>query len=149
MYQFIVLGLGFLLVFGGGYLIKHTDKEGVIAQTVTATSTEPSDYAGTYLCDTDSKCDNPRTLVLSSDGTLSLTTSFDQGVETNVETGTWKKEAKGITLTIINSSTTTYGVPLSIHLYPPAPDSLVTSAAATNYPGWGNYIFRKQIQNQE
>jgi hypothetical protein len=94
MYQTIVLGLGFLLLFGGGYLIKHMDDQGVIGASI-ATQVEASatttlvSLSGIYVCDNSSGCDNPRILSLSADGTVTMNASYENGAEVVNEVGTW------------------------------------------------------------
>jgi hypothetical protein len=94
MYQTIVLGLGFLLLLGGGYLIKHMDSQGVIGSSIATpaaldATTTLEMLSGTYICDVNSGCENPRVLTLSSDGTVNMNTSYENGVEVVNETGTW------------------------------------------------------------
>jgi hypothetical protein len=148
MYQTIVLGLGFFLVIGGGYLIKHADQEGVISQSVSADAATRPDYAGTYVCDTDSKCLNPRVLTLGADGTLTMSTSYEGGVETFVENGSWKTLASGI-IAEFSSGTTTYEKPYTVRLYAPQSDALITRDSQATYPQWGTPIFRKQFSQSE
>ncbi len=81
MYQTLVLGLGILLLVGVGYFITHTDNQGVISNSIQETASSSSvlvkqaSVPGTYVCDSENGCANPRTLVMYENGTLKLSTS--------------------------------------------------------------------------
>jgi hypothetical protein len=155
MYQFIVLGLGFLLLFGGGYLIKKSDKEGVLQQSYSATkyasgSSTPSTitFKGLFTCE-GSKCQDPRNLVVSEDGTVQLSTTYNDGVEVLNELGTWTEDKDGnITLSITGTPSMAYDKPLVIALRQVTPFTLV-SISGTTYKNWGSPTFRKQDRDDE
>jgi hypothetical protein len=153
MYQTIVVGLGFLLLFGGSYLIKETDNNGVLhdAAAETAIIQSVSDVSGTYICDVDSRCLNPRELTLSDTGEASLTTSFDSGIETLKETGMWKLgQGNSIVLSLAENSQEAYSEPFVISLKRITEKTLMTSGEThVSYKDWGNPIFRKQENQSE
>jgi hypothetical protein len=163
MYQALVLGLGVLLIAGLGYFIKNTDQTGVINTTIsttqnttskggaTSTPVEALSLAGTYVCDVDSKCPNPRTLVIYEDGGLRMTTSFDNGVEVLEETGTWIQGEDGsVTLLITGTNNELYVDPLPLSLKQISSSTLVgTETTAPQYRDWKDPIFRKQQKQEE
>lgn len=163
MYQTLVLGLGVLLIAGLGYFIKSTDQTGVITTTLFATSTATTGEAtstaqlsssrieGLYLCDIDSKCPDPRTLIIYEDGGLRMTTSFDNGVEVLEETGTWIQDKEGnITLLITGTNNELYVDPLPLSLKQISSSTLVgTGSSAPQYKDWKESIFRKQQKQDE
>ena len=109
MYQAIVLGLGVLLVFGGGYLIKHTDTEGVITSSLSQTHAATTDdttatIPGSYQCDPLSGCDNPHTLTLTENGEAKLDTVYESGAEVGSESGTWKRDVGGKIVILFTSN---------------------------------------------
>lgn len=123
MYQTLVLGLGILLLVGVGYFIQHTDSQGVISHSIEVTASSSSATAkqntapGTYLCDSENGCTNPRTLSIYEDGTLKLSTSFDNGVEVLDEAGTWKIENEGMmTIRITETATNVYQNPRTLQV---------------------------------
>ena len=123
MYQFIVLGLGFLLLVGGGYLIYRSNdgNSGVLKQafstsknikTFNASSTVET-IVGVYACDVKSGCAGQYSLTLNQYGDVYLTHSDDNGLIQ--EHGTWNFEQNGsITLTLTDSSGAPYSVPRTI-----------------------------------
>ncbi len=157
MYQTLVLSLGVLLVVGVGYFVKHTDQTGVIPSAVStpvSTSTPQSvtiNVAGTYVCDVDSKCGDPRVLILKDDGELRMTTSYASGVEILEEAGTWKIEPKGdITILLTGTNIEVYATPHVLSLRKVSDMTLVgVESANPEYKEWGNYFFRKEIKEEE
>lgn len=156
MYQSIVLGLGFLLLLGGGYLIKHMDQEGVIESSVASSdasyvsSMNKSSIAGTYVCDTDSKCPNPRVLTLGDDGVLTLTTSYEDGAQVLQENGTWDVGTNKIMLMITGTQDESYTEQKMLFLKRLSELTLVPDISMkTTYKDLGNPIFRKQLLTQE
>jgi len=154
MYQTIVLGLGFLLLVGGAYLIKRTDQSGVIQNTISTASSTQYDAAsitGTYICDTDSKCQNPRILTMTDDGELTLTTSYDNGVEVLRENGSWKMDSEGnVTFIITGTPTELYEEPFTLLLKRVSSSTIVAAKSAkVLYKEWGAPIFRKQETQAE
>ena len=119
MYQFIVLGLGFLLLFGGAYLIKQSDKEGgVLGQAFsTSKNIQTSDIdltteamVGSFMCDGKSGCINPYTLTLAEAGDVYF--NHTSGTSTILEHGLWNIEKGGlITLTLTNTPDENYETP--------------------------------------
>jgi hypothetical protein len=111
MYQIVVIGLGFSLVFGAGYYITKVDSSGVIEQSLVARDVaQPpttESLAGDYLCEASSGCDYPYELVLSADGKASLTVSYSDRLETKTEKGVWNLERGGIVTTTLTESVTT------------------------------------------
>ncbi|MFA6608815.1 MAG: hypothetical protein WCT07_02815 [Candidatus Paceibacterota bacterium] len=121
MYQTIVLGLGFLLIIGGGYLIKSIDKEGLIKQSFLKDSKVTNILAtietvpGTYMCNESLRCDNSRTMTLSPSGEVQILTSYNNGAELLNENGSWKIEQGGLISVFLTDSTTEhYEIP---HLF--------------------------------
>jgi hypothetical protein len=163
MYQALVLGLGVLLIAGLGYFIKQTDQAGVINTTLSttqsATSTGDASSAktdslalvGIYVCDVDSKCPNPRTLVIYEDGGLRMTTSFDNGVEMLEETGTWLQGKEGdVTLLITGTNNELYADPHPLSLKQISSSTLIgTGSSDPEYGDWKDPIFRKQQKQDE
>ncbi len=157
MYQTLVLGLGVLLLIGVGYFIGHTDQAGIITSVVsvpvstsTAQST-PTNIAGTYVCDIDSKCSDPRILILEEDGELRMTTSYASGVEILEEVGTWLFEAKGdIVILLTGTNTEVYATPERLSLRRVS-DVTLTGLPSANpeYKGWGTSLFRKELKEAE
>lgn len=96
---------------GGGYLISHTDKQGVILSTVSAptstaaASSKKAMLQGTYLCDAATGCLNPRTLVLLAGDEVKMTTNFDNGVEIVDEVGTWAMGTDGVLTIFLTGNT--------------------------------------------
>lgn len=159
MYQTIVLGLGFLLLFGAAYLIKNTDRTGIltsnIVQTSTATSTGTSTPArkleGNYLCDSDSGCSNPSLLLINEAGEVSMNTSYDNGVEVLQESGTWKNEKDGgVTILLTGTDAGIYPVPHTLYVKYVSPFSLSGIVFdSTAYKDWIKPVFRKQEKQEE
>ena len=162
MYQTIVLGLGFLLVIGGGWLIQTMDTEGVLASkftqtktinatsTTVATATPERNLQGRYLCDSDSGCPNPSLLTLTSEGEVSMSTTYDNGVEMLQERGTWKNEKRdAATVIITGTDADIYASPriLSIRYVSPSALSGITFDARI-YKDWVRPVFRKQENEQ-
>lgn len=110
MYQTIVLGLGFLLLVGGGYLIKHMDNENVIgtsiATTINATTASSSSVMlpGTYLCDMTSGCEDPHILSLSENGEAKMNSSYGNGAEIVDEFGSWTVNQEGGASVLLTST---------------------------------------------
>ncbi len=157
MYQTLVLGLGVLLIVGVGYFVKHTDQAGVITSAVSVevststTQNTSAGIAGTYVCDVDSKCNDPRILILKDDGELRMTTSYASGVEILEEAGTWKIEPKGdITILLTGTNTEVYVTPHVLSLRKVS-DTTLAGLESTNPEDkeWGNYFFRKEIKEEE
>ena len=157
MYQTIVLGLGFLLLIGGAYLVQQTDKEGILSSAIIqtssivpdATSTVQNNFDGTYVCDSDTGCLSPSTLVIEKDGYARMTTSYDNGVEVITESGTWidKKEGR-MTIYITGTDTTTYPSPRVLSIKYASPTSfsgIIFDQSA--YKEWTRPVFRKQEEN--
>jgi hypothetical protein len=163
MYQTLVLGLGVFLIAGLGYFIKHTDQSGVITTTLSSGSTTTSSgevfsaetitagIDGTYLCDVDSKCSNPRTLVIHADGGLGMITSFDNGVEVLEETGTWMQGKDGnVELLITGTNDELYADPLSLSLKQISSSTMIgVGSPPSQYGDWKDTIFRKQHKQEE
>jgi hypothetical protein len=157
MYQLIVLGLGFLLLFGGGYLIKKSDKAGVLGSSFASSSVTASSSAavpssitfnGVYSCD-GAKCSDPRNLIVSEDGTVQLSTTYNNGVEVLNEIGTWTEDNEGkITIAITGTQSEAYDKPVTILLRQVTPFTLV-SVNGTSYKNWGAPTFRKQDRDLE
>lgn len=159
MYQTIVLGLGFLLFIGGAYLIQQTDKEGVLSSAITptssvvegATSTVQSNFDGIYVCDSDTGCLSPSTLVIEEEGYARMTTSYDNGVEVITESGTWidKKEGR-MTIYITGTDATTYPSPRVLSIKYASPTSLSGIIFDQSmYKEWTRPVFRKQLNDIE
>lgn len=163
MYQTIVLGLGFLLLFGAGYLIKNIDKEGVVTSTLTSTQTAAtstgtssasttsanapdSAYLGTFICGPESGCASPSMLTVQENGEVSINTSYDNGVEMVQERGTWKSErGGGMTIVITGTDSELYAVPRTIFVKYATQKSLAgLSFDAKLHPDWLRPVFRKQ-----
>ena len=120
MYQFIVLGLGLLLVVGGGFLIKTTDShsEGILSKAFSNTNemiTVPptvETVTGEYSCDGTSGCVNPKVVTLDAYGGAHMVTTHIEGEETLKEEGTWRLEQGGlITLILSDSASEHYEIP--------------------------------------
>jgi hypothetical protein len=155
MYQTIVLGLGFLLVFGGGYLIKHSDQNGVLAEAIARDETSyvqqaTSTILGPYLCDSE-RCPNPRELSLMDGGEAVLTTTYSDGVETVKELGSWQlMKANTIILTLMGTSQSTYDEPYMFSLKRITDTTLVPSDdVKATYKDLGAPIFRKEENSDE
>lgn len=157
MYQTLVLGLGVLLIIGVGYFVKHTDQAGVITSAVSVevststTQNTSAGIAGTYVCDVDSKCSDPRVLVLEESGELRMTTSYASGVEILEETGTWKIESKGdITIFLTGTNTEVYTTPQTLLLRKVSEVTLAgLPNASSEYKEWGTSLFRKELKEAE
>jgi hypothetical protein len=159
MYQAIVLGLGFLLLFGSGYLIKSMDDTGIISSELNlATSTEASatstpevSLEGVYLCDTDTGCKSPSTLTISGEGEARMITSYDNGVEVLQESGTWKTSKDGrVTIYITGTDSTVYPSPHVLSIKYASPSSLSGIMFDANaYKEWTIPVFRKQSNDIE
>jgi hypothetical protein len=155
MYQAIVLGLGFLLLFGAAYLVKKTDGAGVIISTQTASTTETvtalpqATLEGTYLCDTDSGCQNPSVLTLTGSGEASMATSYDNGVEVLQEIGTWKDEEEGgITVLLTGTGDEVYPTPRAFSIrYASSANLSGVSFDSSVQKGWTRPVFRRQTEN--
>lgn len=159
MYQIIVLGLGFLLLFGSGYLIKSMDDAGIISSelnlatstAVNATSSSQMDMEGTYLCDTDTGCKSPSTLTISREGEVRMTTSYDNGVEVLQESGTWRTSKDGrVTIYITGTDSSVYPSPRVVSIKYASPSSLSGIMFDANaYKEWTIPVFRKQSNDIE
>lgn len=157
MYQTLVLGLGILLLIGVGYFIEHTDQAGIITSAVSTevststTQNTPTNIAGTYVCDVDSKCNDPKVLVLKDDGELHMTTSYASGVEILEEVGTWLLEAKGdVAIFLTGTNTEVYVAPHMFYLRKVS-DMTLVGLPSTNpeYKEWGSSLFRKKTKEEE
>lgn len=157
MYQTLVLGLGVLLLIGVGYFIERTDQAGVITSLVStpvSTSTPQSvtlSLTGTYVCDIDSKCGDPRILILEDDGELHMTTSYASGVEILEEVGTWLLEAKGdIIILLTGTNTEVYATPERLSLRRVSDATLAgLPNTSPEYKEWGTSLFRKELKEAE
>ena len=157
MYQTLVLGLGVLLIAGVGYFIEHTDQAGIITSAVSipvSTSTPQemtTSLAGTYVCDIDSKCSDPRILILEDDGELRMTTSYASGVEILEEVGTWLLEAKGdIVVLLTGTNTEVYVAPERLSLRKVSDITLAgLPSISPEYKDWGVSLFRKELKEAE
>ncbi len=122
MYQTIVLGLGSLLLFGGGYLIKHADDQGVLRSTLSSTlpisaTTSVEVYSGVYICDDTTKCINPRILSLSSDGSATMNASYENGAEVVHETGNWVSNGdNSLTISLLGTQQGEYVSPRTLFI---------------------------------
>lgn len=119
MYQTLVLGLGLLLITGLAYYIKHTDTNGVVtgsfsATTTTITPSTSESIPGTYLCDQTSGCENPRSLHVFANGEVKLSSSFDNGVELIEEFGTWTTDQGTMQVVLTGTNAETYPTPRMI-----------------------------------
>lgn len=159
MYQTIVLGLGFLLIIGGGWLIKAMDTEGVISSNLTttqatstttkdenATSTPERNLEGRYVCDSSSGCPNPAVLTITKEGEISMTTSYESGAEMLQEVGTWKNEKDGgASIMITGTDSSIYPTPRLISVRYVSPTSLSGIVFDSRiYTDWVRPVFRKQ-----
>ena len=160
MYQTIVLGLGFLLVFGAGYLIKSMDTEGVViskltqtpvASTTVVASSTKTDFEGTYSCDQDSGCLNPSSLTILEGGEVTMRTIYGDGVEILEERGTWKSERNGgITVLFTGTDVVTYPVPHSLFIRYVSSTTLSGITFDNKvYPEWTRPVFTKQQREEE
>lgn len=165
MYQAFVLGLGVLLLFGVGYFIKSTDQTGIVTSNLTTQSHQASSSSsteaqgkplletiqGTYVCDTDSRCANPRILVIAENGELNMTTSFDNGVEILEEIGTWTADAKGnVSLIITGTNSEIYPTPYILSARLVSSSTLLGVKTEGNlYKDWVNPLFRKRQASEE
>lgn len=110
MYQFIVLSLGFLLLFGGAYLINKDDKDGILQYAfskdmqVLPSALALETLTGKYYCDKKHGCDNTYVLNFSSEYKVDLEISFADGVEQKTESGTWKIENGNIISILLTDS---------------------------------------------
>lgn len=115
MYQTFVLGLGALLLVGTGYFIKHTDSQGVISSSLSATTSSSvaalQAAAGVYVCDNSAGCADTYVLTLSPNGEAKMVTTFDGGVEVLDEFGTWQVNGSVATITFTGSSQVLYAEP--------------------------------------
>ena len=121
MYQFIVFGLGFLLLFGGAYLIKKNNGNSGIMERAFSTSkkirTPEGSFiikkiVGTFLCDIKSGCVSPYSLTLTEVGDVYFNHTNASGTEQILEHGLWNIEEGGlITLTLTNSPDENYEPP--------------------------------------
>lgn len=159
MYQMIVLGLGFLLLFGAGYLIKNTDNAQILTSAF-KTSTNPSDLAtstlasaldGIYVCDIDTGCQNPSLLYVKGGGEVKMTTSYENGAEMLQETGTWRDERNGgITVMLTGTDAETYPAPHAFFVRYASSASLSgLTFGKKSFEGWTIPVFRKQERQQE
>lgn len=159
MYQTFVLGLGALLIFGVAYFIQHTDQAGVVTsnlstnkdttQSATSTTSTSEPVSGTYVCDSDSKCENPRVLTLSENGELRMVTTFDNGVEVLEELGSWTFGQGMVTLIITGTPNELYAEPHTLHLKKMSSMTLVAAGGTTTYKDWGNPAFKKSYKEEE
>lgn len=162
-YQTIVFGLGFLLLIGGGYLIKNIDNAGVLTKTLqTATSTDTAESAdgatsterigveGTYLCDVDSGCKDPVVLAIREGGEVSMTTTYAEGAEIQEELGTWKRgQDRSLVVLITGTANDTYPDPHSFSVRYVTSSSLSgLTFDASLFKDWTRPVFRRQ-ENQE
>lgn len=158
IYQAIVLGLGFLVLFGAGYLITTTDNAGILKTTITqttdtadiATSTLVARLEGYYLCDSESGCSSPSSLTITQDGEVRMTTSYSEGVEILEETGTWKDEkGSGLKIFLTGTDSGLYPVPKSFFVKYVSSSSLsgIDFDSAT-YKDWIRPVFIKQEKNE-
>jgi hypothetical protein len=114
MYQIVVLGLAFSLLFGGAYYIKTADSEGVLSSAFTsrasATVLSPDMIIGTYTCDTTEGCSTVHTLTLDDQGVSTMTTI--QNDQTVTAEGSWQLE-KGqlVTVSLTHAGDTVYDQP--------------------------------------
>ena len=150
MYQALVLGLGVLLVGGIGYFINHSDQAGVLSSAIveeTSSSTAESmrqSLPGTYVCDVDSKCPNPRVLTLSEEGNAIMTTTYENGAEVVEEQGTWNTTSGGkAVIFLTGNAMTQYGSPYTLLTKYVNPWTIVGGAGGT-YKDWTNSIWRKK-----
>lgn len=152
MYQTIVLGLGFLLVIGGGYLIKSVDKEGVIAssalkeQNVINTQLTGDDMSGIFSCDETSGCDNVHTITFDPSGAVRIVTIYKDGTETLDEQGSWKFENGGfISILITDSQVKHYEIGRAFLIQSVSTSTLGKISYDTNlYPDMHKPTFTKQ-----
>lgn len=157
MYQSIVLGLGFLLVIGGGYLITNVDKEGVVSgalepTVIIATSTTQSNStptaSGKYLCDPEHGCADPRSLVLTDDAKAELLTIYANGGETLDEHGSWSMDEKGEITIRIEGNAQSNTPPSTIMLKLVSLRTIITIPGST-YKEWGQATFRKEVETED
>lgn len=122
-YQVIVLGIVLSLLFGGVYYIKKSDDAGVLSYAFSSSNKKidysppltVEDVAGKYLCESSSGCADPHTLDIEQTGAVHLITSYNEGVESFSEDGSWRFENGGlITLSFSDSSYEHYEVPRTI-----------------------------------
>lgn len=152
MYQTIVLGLGFLLLFGGGYLIKHMDNQNVIgtslATTINTTTASSSSVLlpGTYLCDTVSGCGSPHVLTLSENGEAKMNSSYGNGAEIVDEFGSWTvNKAGGASILLTSTANEVYPDPRTFTIKYVSSTTLAgITFDATAYTDLKNPVFRKQ-----
>jgi hypothetical protein len=152
MYQTIVLGLGFLLLIGGGYLIKNMDNQNVIGQAATTTinSTTASSSSillpGIYLCDIASGCQSPHILTLSENGETKMNSSYENGAEIVDEFGTWTtNEEGGASILLTSTANEVYPEPRVFTIKYVSNNSLSgITFDETAYPDLKNPVFRKQ-----
>jgi hypothetical protein len=157
MYQTIVLGLGFLLLIGGGYLIKHIDKENVIGASIatsinaTTASSSATLLPGTYLCDMATGCESPRVLTLSESGEAKMNSSYENGVEIVDEFGTWTvNKGGGASVLLTSTANEVYPEPrvLTIKYVTNTTLAGITFDAAV-YEDLKNPVFRKQQEEAQ
>ena len=152
MYQTIVLGLGFLLIIGGGYLIKSIDKEGVILkslskdQKVEIFSLTADDISGTFLCNETSGCENEYAVTFSPSGDVQLMAVYKDGIETLIEKGIWRFETGGlISISLTDSQTKHYDIPHSFLIQSVSTSTLAKiSYDVTTYPDMHKPVFIRQ-----
>ncbi len=119
-YQVIVLGIALSLLFGGAYYIKKSDDAGVLSYAFSTSNKKieygppltVEDVSGEYICEASSGCNDPHTLKIEPTGEVHMITSYNEGVESFSEDGTWRFENGGlITMSFSDSSYEHYEVP--------------------------------------
>ena len=158
MYQAFVLGLGVLLLLGVGYFVKHTDQAGVIDSSLSQSTnsvralSQKEELPGVYVCDAGSGCESSRTLTVYPTGELKMTTSYEGGVETIDEVGTWSfSEKEGLLCVFTGTTNDTYIAPHTLkshHVSTSTLSDIIYDSSV--YTDFKNPVFLKQqIQTGE
>lgn len=150
MYQTFVLGLGLLLLTGLAYYIKHTDQNGLVTGSFSTTTTTvipatPESLPGVYMCNSSSGCENPRVLKIMGNGEVTLSSSFNNGVELVEEFGTWDVNDSGtVQILLTGTNSETYTMPRTILIGTSTSDTLSQLTFDTTlYGDWKNPVFLK------
>lgn len=149
MYQFIVLLALFTVVIGGGFYIKKSDGEGVLKKAFSSNGPVDSfvataeNISGSYYCDNSYGCTDSHKLTISSGGTCELVTSYEGGMENEVERGTWQFNQNGtISISLVESLAERYDIPHLLQINTVGSSTLKNLIYDTKiYPDMNNPIF--------
>jgi hypothetical protein len=154
MYQWLVVGLCTASLLCTGYYFTLAYDTSIANTSIVLTDPTRSTSSrifGTYVCDTDTGCSNPRVLTLSRGGGVQMTTTYESGAEIVRENGTWASgRSASLNVRIVGTEQNTYSQPVMLKLKRVGTSTYQGGTSSSmEYQDWPSSLFSKQSVETE